>query len=96
VGHVASKNSFRLSVVTEHGVDIDEGTLYSLLLRVESGKEILRRSRDDDYSCHPQPLALFGDGFVTSLLKLGFPLVPLRLQPFTYRLLQHREPSIAH
>src|SRR5207302_741498 len=43
----------------------------------------------------PQPLALFGDGFVHSSLKLGFHLVQLRLQPFPYRLPQHREPSIA-
>jgi serine/threonine protein kinase len=43
----------------------------------------------------PQPLALFGDGFVHSSLKLGFHLLQLRLQPFPYRLPQHREPSIA-
>src|SRR6202165_5866053 len=43
----------------------------------------------------PQPLALFGDGFVHSSLKLGFHLIQLRLQPFPYRLPQHREPSIA-
>src|SRR6266436_6599938 len=42
-----------------------------------------------------QPLALFGDGFVHSSLKLGFHLVQLRLQPFAYRLPQHRKPSIA-
>src|ERR1700732_4144741 len=42
-----------------------------------------------------QPLALFGDGFVHSSLKLGFHLVQLRLQPFSDRLPQHREPSIA-
>src|ERR1700680_2166104 len=44
---------------------------------------------------HPQPLALFGDGFVHSSPKLGFHLIQLRLQPFPYRLPQHREPSIA-
>src|SRR6266852_9929203 len=43
----------------------------------------------------PQPLALFGDGFVHSSPKLGFHLIQLRLQPFPYRLPQHREPSIA-
>jgi hypothetical protein len=43
----------------------------------------------------PQPLALFGDGFVPSSPKLGFHLIQLRLQPFPYRLPQHREPSIA-
>jgi hypothetical protein len=43
----------------------------------------------------PQPLALLGDGFVHSSPKLGFHLVQLRLQPFPYRLPQHREPSIA-
>src|SRR6266852_4125492 len=43
----------------------------------------------------PQPLALFGDGFVHSSLKLGFHRIQLRLQPFAYRLPQHREPSIA-
>ena len=43
----------------------------------------------------PQPLALFGDGLVHASLKLGFHLVQLRLQPFPYRLPQHREPSIA-
>src|SRR5882724_3959755 len=42
-----------------------------------------------------QPLALFGDGFVHSSLKLSFHLIQLRLQPFPYRLPQHREPSIA-
>jgi hypothetical protein len=50
-----------------------------------------------DVSTHHrlQPLALFGDGFVHASLKLGFHLVPLRLQPFAYRLPQHCEPSIA-
>src|SRR6267142_2324817 len=43
----------------------------------------------------PQPFALCGDGFVHSSLKLGFHLIQLRLQPFPYRLPQHREPSIA-
>ena len=43
----------------------------------------------------PQPLALLGDGFVHSSPKLGFHLIQLRLQPFPYRLPQHREPSIA-
>src|SRR5437016_432533 len=43
----------------------------------------------------PQPLALFRDGFVHSSLKLGFDLIQLRLQPFRYRLPQHREPPIA-
>ena len=37
-----------------------------------------------------QPLALFGDGFVHPSLKFGFHLVQLRLQPFAYRLPQHR------
>jgi hypothetical protein len=39
----------------------------------------------------PQPLSLFGDGFVHSTLNL----IQLRLQPFRYCLPQHREPSIA-
>src|ERR1700741_3588604 len=43
----------------------------------------------------PQPLALIGDGFVHSTLKLGFHLIQLRLQPLADRLPQHREPSIA-
>jgi hypothetical protein len=43
----------------------------------------------------PQPLALFGDGFVHSSPKLGFHLIQLRLQPFANRLPQHRKPSIA-
>src|SRR5882762_2480506 len=43
----------------------------------------------------PQPLALFGDGFVHSSPKLGFHLIQLRLQPFPYRLPQHSEPSVA-
>src|SRR5207245_2041633 len=43
----------------------------------------------------PQPLALFGNGFVHPPLKFGFHLVQLRLQPFADRLPQHREPSIA-
>jgi hypothetical protein len=43
----------------------------------------------------PQPLALLGDRFVPASLKLGFPLIQLRLQPRAYRLPQHREPSIA-
>src|SRR5712692_10270379 len=42
----------------------------------------------------PQPLALFGDGFVHSSLKLGFHLIQLRLQPFADRLPPHREPSV--
>ncbi len=42
-----------------------------------------------------QPLALVRDGFVHASLKLGFHLIQLRLQPFAYRLPQHREPSIA-
>src|SRR6202043_1535985 len=42
-----------------------------------------------------QPLTLFGDGFVHSSLKFGFHLGQLRLQPFAYRLPQHRVPSIA-
>src|SRR6266853_976674 len=50
-----------------------------------------------DVSTHHrlQPLALFGDGFVHPSLKFGFHLVQLRLQPFAYRLPQHRKPSIA-
>src|SRR5580693_1577209 len=43
----------------------------------------------------PQPLALLGDGFVHASPKLGFHLIQLRLQPFPYRLPQHRVPSIA-
>src|SRR6202035_4219051 len=43
----------------------------------------------------PQPLTLLGDGFVHSSPKLGFHLIQLRLQPFPYRLPQHREPSVA-
>ena len=42
-----------------------------------------------------QPLTLFGDGFVHASLKLGFHLVQLRLQPFAYRLPQHRVHSVA-
>ena len=42
-----------------------------------------------------QPLALFGDGFVHTSPKLGFHLIQLRLQPFAYRLPQHRKQSIA-
>src|SRR5580658_1412950 len=42
-----------------------------------------------------QPLAQFGDGFVHPSLKLGSHLVQLRLQPFAYRLPQHRIHSIA-
>jgi len=42
-----------------------------------------------------QPLALVGDGFVHSSPKFGFHLIQLCLQPFTYRLPQHRKPSIA-
>ena len=41
-----------------------------------------------------QPFALVGDGCVHASLKLGFHLVQLRLQPFAYRLQQHRKPSI--
>ena len=42
-----------------------------------------------------QPLAYFRDGFMHPSLKFGFHLVQLRLQPFAYRLPQHRKPSIA-
>ncbi len=50
-----------------------------------------------DVSTHHrlQPLAYFGNGFMHPSLKFGFDLVQLRLQPFAYRLPQHREPSIA-
>src|SRR5713101_1447252 len=50
-----------------------------------------------DVSTHHrlQPLAYFGNGFMHPSLELGFHLVQLRLQPFAYRLPQHREPSIA-
>ena len=50
-----------------------------------------------DVSTHHclQPLAQFRDGFVHAPLKLSFHLVQLRLQPFAYRLPQHRKPSIA-
>src|SRR6267378_3349773 len=41
-----------------------------------------------------QPLALFGDGFVHTTLKLGFHLIRLRLQSLADRLPQHRKPSI--
>src|SRR5437667_185131 len=49
-----------------------------------------------DVSTHHrlQPLALFGNGFVHATLKFGFHRVQLRLQPFAYRLPQHRKPSI--
>src|SRR6267378_8550109 len=58
---------------------------------------ILGHSVISDVSTHHrlQPLAHFGNGFVHASLKLGFHLVQLRLQPFAYRLPQHREPSIA-
>src|SRR5882724_5837074 len=42
-----------------------------------------------------QPLTQFGDGFMHASLKFGFHLVQLRLQPFAYRLPQHRIHSIA-
>src|SRR5256885_322184 len=42
-----------------------------------------------------QPFAQLRNGFVHASLKLGFHLVQLRLQPFAYRLPQHRKPSIA-
>jgi hypothetical protein len=42
-----------------------------------------------------QPLTYFGDGFMHPSLKFGFHLVQFRLQPFAYRLPQHRVPSIA-
>jgi hypothetical protein len=42
-----------------------------------------------------QPLAHFGDRFMPASLERGFHLVQLRLQPFAYRLPQHRKPSIA-
>ena len=50
-----------------------------------------------DVSTHHrfQPFAQFGNGFMYASLKLGFHLIQLRLQPFAYRLPQHREPSIA-
>src|SRR6266436_272570 len=50
-----------------------------------------------DVSTHHclQPLAYCGDGFMHPSLKLRFHLVQLRLQPFAYRLPQHREPSVA-
>src|SRR5882757_278370 len=50
-----------------------------------------------DVSTHRrlQPLALVGDGFVHTSLKLGFHLVQLRLQSLADRLPQHRKPSIA-
>src|SRR6266849_4530716 len=50
-----------------------------------------------DVSTHHrlQPLAYFGNGFMHPSLKFGFHLVQLRLQPFAYRLPQHREPSVA-
>ena len=42
-----------------------------------------------------QPLALFGYGIMHAPLELRFHLVQLRLQPFAYRLPQHREHSVA-
>src|SRR5437763_6614344 len=50
-----------------------------------------------DVSTHDslQPSALFKDGYVHAPPKLGFHLVQLRLQPFAYRLPQHREHSVA-
>ena len=50
-----------------------------------------------DVSTHHrlQPFTHFGDGVVHASLKFGFHLVQLRLQPFAYRLPQHRKPSIA-
>src|SRR6202795_449529 len=50
-----------------------------------------------DVSTHnrPKPLALFGDGRVHAPLKLGFYFGQVRLQPFSDRLPQPREPSIA-
>ena len=49
-----------------------------------------------DMSTHHrlQPLALVGDGFVHTTLKLGFHLIQLRLQSLADRLPQHRKPSI--
>ena len=40
-----------------------------------------------------QPFAHFRDGFVHAPLELGFHLAQLGLQPPTYRLPEHREPS---
>ena len=50
-----------------------------------------------DVSTHHrfQPFAQFGNGFMYASLKPGFHLIQLRLQPFAYRLPQHRKPSIA-
>jgi hypothetical protein len=50
-----------------------------------------------DVSTHnrPQPLAHFRDGVVHASFEFGFHLAQLRLQPFTNRLPQNREPSIA-
>src|SRR6266480_2731952 len=42
-----------------------------------------------------QPLALFGNGIMHAPLEFRFHLVQLRLQPFAYRLPQHREHSVA-
>jgi len=60
--------------------------------RVVHGQSVI-----PDVSTHHrlQPLALFGDGFVHTSLKFGLHLVQFRLQPFAYRLPQHRKPSIA-
>src|SRR6266446_6490016 len=57
---------------------------------------VLGHSVISDVSTHHrlQPFALFGDGFMHPSLKFGFHLVQFRLQPFTYRLPQHREPSV--
>src|SRR6266581_450889 len=50
-----------------------------------------------DVSTHDrlQPSTLLKDGYVHAPPKLGFHLVQLRLQPFAYRLPQHREHSVA-
>jgi len=45
------------------------------------------------HACNHLPSS--GMGFVHPSLKLGFHLIQLRLQPFAYRLPQHRVPSIA-
>jgi len=56
-----------------------------------------RHSVITDVSAHDrsQPPAHFRDGIMHAPFELDLDLAQLRLQPFAYRLSQHREPSIA-
>src|SRR6266567_8923962 len=56
-----------------------------------------RHSVITDVSTHnrAQPSANFRDGVMHAPFELDLDLAQLRLQPFAYRLSQHREPSIA-